>query len=54
MIIVHYRSLSLTVQQAEFDQLGVNLQMEAVVAKESMTINWKCEVTHTYRVLACV
>lgn len=33
-------------QQAEFDQLGVNLQMEAVVAKESMSINWKCEVQY--------
>ncbi len=36
--------LTVSMQQVEFDQLGVNLQMEAVVAKESMNINWKCEV----------
>ena len=37
---------SLRTQQLEFDQLLVNLQMEAGTAKEGMRIDWKSEVLY--------
>ena len=34
-----------SVQQSDYDQLLVNLQMEASCAKEGMTFSWKAEVS---------
>lgn len=34
------------IQQSDYDQLLVNLQMEASCAKEGMTFTWKAEVGH--------